>query len=1560
MRKGLLPFERIKLMLTSPEEIRSWSYGEVKKPETINYRTHKPEKDGLFCAKIFGPIKDYECLCGKYRGKRYEGTICDKCGVEVTKSYVRRQRFGHIELAAPVTHIWFLKSTPSKIATLLGLSTRDVERVIYFESYLVIEYPGEGEREAFEQAEDTIPLKDDMGNTVFVRLHVVDEDTYLSQYAGNLEHKYEGGMGAEMVKRVLSALDLQSYAQKLREEVKPYSLSFEDMGKELEAKYKKLYHKMVKTVADNFRLYGLNLSLPEGTTLEQALLGIFNEELYLNLQTGEVSSQDCEDCLSGREAVQRFYEVQREKKKDIPVFEKIKEDIRSLVVRELSESKIKKQLRVLKLVEGFIKSGNKPEWMILEVLPVLPPELRPLVALDGGRFASSDLNDLYRRIINRNNRLKRLIELDAPEIIIRNEKRMLQEVVNALIDNGKGGRTISQNGRALKSLADYLKGKQGRFRQNLLGKRVDYSGRTVIVVGPELKMHQCGLPRIMALELFKPFVYRRLEEKGYATSIKSAKKMVENRTPEAWECLEEVVKQHPVLLNRAPTLHRMSIQAFEPVLVDGKAIQLHPLVCPPFNADFDGDQMAVHVPLGIHAQLEAYILMLSTQNILSPAHGKPITLPSQDVVLGVYYITQEVKGTKGEGKLFLSRKQVLLALENGVVDLHAPIKLLEKGKVIETTPGRVLFNSILPEDFSFVNEVVDKKGISKLVSKVYEKYGVERTAQFLDDLKELGFKMATKGAISIGIEDLKVPQVKREILREGFEKTDEITEQHRKGIITPKERYNKIIDVWSDITDRVSRAMFDEIEKFPRQERDKVYPGTFNPIYMMANSGARGNRDQIRQLAAMRGLMAKHTGEFIETPITANFREGLSVLEYFISTYGARKGLADTALKTAFAGYLTRRLVDVAQDILISQKDCGTTKGIEMTPIVEGGEEKVPLRDRIVGRTLAEDVIDPYTGEVIAQRNTIIDPGLADKIVHRGIEKVLVRSPLTCEAEFGVCAMCYGWDLSQRKLVDVGEAVGIIAAQSIGEPGTQLTMRTFHIGGAAIAERAKGELLNETEGYVKFYNIKLITNREGKRINISKDGAIGIVDKEGRMIERHAVPYSAEIKVNERDFVKENTLLAEWDPFNTYIISEVAGKVELKDIALDITVKEERDPLTGKTSTAVSFTRPKDAMLHTPRMVVLTEDGREVVYDLPVNSIISIPSENISTEWHLCPTCSESEGMEIQHRFYVVKDLYVQPGDVLARIPKEMAKVRDIVGGLPRVEELFEARRPKNPAILSEIDGIVRIYEDADEVILFNPRTGETRKYNIKKDEYILVIHGQYIQKGTKITDSIVADIDGNVRIKGKGYKVVVYNKETGLQREYFVPKGKHVQVRDGDRVNAGDPLTDGIPDPHEILRIKGVAELQKFLLKEVQMVYRLQGVDINDKHFEIIIKQMLRKRRVVDAGDSRLLINEEVDIEELKEEIKRIQEEGGKIPKVEPVLVGISKATLSSNSWISAASFQETTKVLTDASCEGRVDELKGIKENVIIGNIIPAGTGVGEYSMLEVEEVKVKKGVV
>ncbi len=1559
MRKGLLPFDRIKLMLASPEDIRSWSYGEVKKPETINYRTHKPEKDGLFCAKIFGPIKDYECLCGKYKGKRFEGTICDKCGVEVTKSYVRRKRFGHIDLAAPVAHIWFLKSAPSKIATLLGISARDAEKVAYFESYLVVEYPmSEDEERRFEEAEDTIPLRDDMGKTKFVRLHIVDEERYLKEYAVDLEHKYEGGMGAEMLKKVLSMLDLQAYAEKLRREVKPYSLGFEDMGKHLEERYKKLYHRMVRAIAEDFRLYGVEIKHPQDMTLEQALLGIFNQELYLRLSTGEVLHEDCgEDCATGRDAIKEYYESLRQVKRDLPIFERIKEDIRSAVLKEVSEQKIKKLLRVLKLVEDFIKSGNRPEWMILEVLPVLPPELRPLVALEGGRFATSDLNDLYRRIINRNNRLKRLIELDAPDIIVRNEKRMLQEVVSALIDNGKRGRAVTQNGRVLKSLADHLKGKQGRFRQNLLGKRVDYSGRSVIVVGPQLKMHQCGLPRIMALELFKPFVYRRLEEKGYATSIKNAKKLVEQKTPEVWECLEEVVKQHPVLLNRAPTLHRPSIQAFEPVLVEGKAIQLHPLVCPPFNADFDGDQMAVHVPLSITAQLEAYMLMLSTQNILSPAHGKPITMPSQDMILGVYYITQEVKGVKGEGKLFYSKEDVLLALENNKVDIHAKIKLYTDKGLIETTPGRVVLNSILPEGHPFVNEPMDKKKVSKLITNLYNTYGTERTAKFLDDLKELGFNMATRAAVSIGIDDLQIPEVKKEIVQRAFEESDRISELYMKGVLTSKERYNRIIDLWSDITDRVSRAMFDEIETRERVENRKVYPGIFNPIYMMANSGARGNRDQIRQLAAMRGLMAKHSGEFIETPIISNFREGLSVLEYFISTYGARKGLADTALKTAVAGYLTRRLVDVAQDVTITEHDCGTTKGIEMTAVVVGGEEKVPLKDRIVGRTLAEDVVDPYTKEVIAQRNTVIDEKLADRIVHAGIEAVKIRSPLTCEAKFGICSMCYGWDLSQRKLVDIGEAVGIIAAQSIGEPGTQLTMRTFHIGGAATAERVQRVLQNESSGTVKFYNIRTITNREGKVINISKDGAIGVLDKDGRMVERHAVPYGAFILVEEGKFVEENTTLAEWDPFNTYIIAEEAGLVEYRDIIADVTVKEEKDTLTGRTSTVISFTRPKDAMLHTPRIVVITEDGREIPYDLPVNAILDMPENKVRLEWHVCPTCSESEGAEVQHKYYVVKDFRVEPGDVLARIPKEMAKVRDIVGGLPRVEELFEARKPKDPAVLTEIDGTVRIYEDADEVIIFNPRTGETRKYDIKKEEYILISHGQYVQKGTKITDSTVSEIEGYARITGKGSRIVVYNKETGLQREYFVPKGKYIIVKNGDTVKAGDPLTAGTPVPEEILKIKGTDELQKFLLKEVQMVYRLQGVEINDKHFEIIIRQMLRRRRVVDPGDTRFLVNDEVDIEELEQEIQRVKEEGGKLPKVEPVLVGISKAALSSRSWISAASFQETTKVLTDAACEGKVDDLRGIKENVIIGNLVPAGTGLNRYAQVEtLEEEKAR----
>ena len=1552
-RRGLFPFEKIKLMLASPEEIRRWSHGEVKRPETLNYRTLKPEKDGLFCAKIFGPVKDYECLCGKYRGKKYAGTICDRCGVEVTLSYERRKRFGHIELAAPVAHIWFLKSTPSKIGTLLNMTSRDVERIVYFESYLVIEYPTEEEEEAFQKAEDTIPLNDGT-TTKWVKLRVVNEQEFEEEYSFTIDEKYEYGMGAEILKQVLSQIDLHEYSKKLKELVKPYSVGFEDLGKELETRYKHLYEKIIKTLAEDFRTFGVDFTNLEdmGLSLEQAIHGVLNEELYLNVETGELSKEDQgEDYLTGKEALRTYYENLR-KKKNIPVFERIKEDIRATVLKEVSEQKVKKYLRILKLVEGFIKSGNRPEWMILEVLPVLPPDLRPLVALDGGRFATSDLNDLYRRLINRNNRLKRLIELDAPDIIIRNEKRMLQEIVDALIDNGKRGRVVTQNGRPLKSLADYLKGKQGRFRQNLLGKRVDYSGRSVIVVGPELQMHQCGLPKIMALELFKPFVYRRLEEKGYATSIRNAKKLVEQKAPEVWECLEEVVKQHPVLLNRAPTLHRPSIQAFEPVLVEGKAIKLHPLVCPPFNADFDGDQMAVHVPLSIEAQLESYILMLSTQNILSPAHGKPLTMPSQDMILGTYYMTQEpIPGRKGEGKIFGSKEEVLKALDLGKVDIHAKIKVKIDGKLIETTPGRVLFNSIMPEGVPFVNEVLDKKGLSKLITKLYIEVGNEETVKFLDRVKELGFLRATLAGISIGIDDLQVPKVKKEVIDKALKTTDEIWNQYVNNIITNKERYNKIIDVWSDATNQVSRAMFDEIEKSERIENGKKFPGVFNPIFMMANSGARGNRDQIRQLAGMRGLMAKHSGEFIETPIISNFREGLSVLEYFISTYGARKGLADTALKTAFAGYLTRRLVDVAQDITITQHDCGTLKGIDMEPIVEGGEEKVPLKDRIFGRVLAEDVKDPYTGEIIAKRNEVIDEKLAEKIARSGIEKVKVRSPLTCEAKRGVCAMCYGWDLSQRKIVSVGEAVGIIAAQSIGEPGTQLTMRTFHIGGAATAQKVQNVLVAETSGEVKFYNLKLITNRKGEKINISREGAIGIVDEEGRVIERHAVPYGAKILVKEGDKIKEGTSLAEWDPFNTFIIAEGEGKVELRDIILDVTVREERDALTGKTATIVSFMRPKDAMLHTPRVVVVTKDGKELTYDLPVNAILNIPSEKMTLEWHVCPTCSEAEDAQIQHRYYVVKDLEVKPGDILARIPKEMAKVRDIVGGLPRVEELFEARKPKNPAIISEIDGHVKIYEDADEVIIFNSLTGETRKYSVRKDELILVRHGQHVKKGQNITESIVSEIDGQVRMKGsKGFKVIVYNRETGLEKEYLVPKGKHLLVKDGDHVKAGEPLTDGTPIPEEMLKVKGIDELQKFLLKEVQMVYKLQGVDINDKHFEIIIRQMLRKRRIVDPGDTRFLVNEEVDKEELEEEIQRIKEEGGKLPKVEPVLVGITRASLSTRSWISAASFQETTKVLTEAACEGKVDELYGLKENVIIGNLIPAGTGVDEYSKVEV----------
>jgi len=1578
--KGLIPFESIRLSLASPETILSWSHGEVKKPETLNYRTLKPEKDGLFCARIFGPIKDYECLCGKYKKKKYEGTICDRCGVEVTRSDVRRERFGHIQLASPVAHIWYLKSTPSKLGNLLGLTSRDIERVIYFESYLIVESPEtEEEEEAFEKDPNTIPFMDG-GLTKWVKIYVKSEEEFRSEYEYEHSEKYEYGMGAEKVKDVLSKLDLEAYAQKLKKELKTYAIGFDKLDASFKNQQERLYKKVITEIAK--KLGELGIRFGEVYPTEKEIDAIISKDYYVIVdpkdtplllgqlvhekELEELKAQYGEDAfiaLTGKDAIEELYKKYREQNPDIPMFDVIKDLVRQTILKEVADQKLKKLIRKLRLIEGFIKSGNKPEWMILDVIPVIPPDLRPLIPLDGGRFATSDLNDLYRRVINRNNRLKRLIELDAPEIIIRNEKRMLQEAVDALIDNGRRGRIVTQNNRPLKSLSDSLRGKQGRFRQNLLGKRVDYSGRSVIVVGPELEMHQCGLPKIMALELFKPFVYRRLEEKGYATSIKNAKRMVEEKTPEVWECLEEVVKQHPVLLNRAPTLHRMSVQAFEPVLVEGKAIKLHPLVCPPFNADFDGDQMAVHVPLSVEAQLESYILMLSTQNVLSPAHGKPITMPSQDIILGAYYITQILEGAKGEGKLFANKDEALLAYELGKVDLLAKIKIKNQksdgtpidpnaGRLLETTVGRLMLNSILPEGYRYVNEPLDKKKISKIISEIYEQFGNEITVQTLDKLKKLGFEMAAKAGISIAIDDLVVPDKKAEIVKKAEEEAEKVWQQYVDGIITKGERHNKIIDIWSQTTNEVTRLMFEQLEKSERIENGKKYPGIFNPIYMMALSGARGNKDQIRQLAGMRGLMAKHSGEFIETPIRSNFREGLTVIEYFISTYGARKGLADTALKTAVAGYLTRRLVDVAQDVVITDEDCGTLKGITVSAIVEGGEIIVPLKDRIVGRYALEDIVDPYTGEVIVKANEEITEEKAKEIENAGIEEVKIRSVLTCEMKRGVCAKCYGRDLSQKKLVDIGEAVGIIAAQSIGEPGTQLTMRTFHIGGAATAKKAQTKHVAQHEGTVKLLNVKTVTNREGKTLIINRDGAIKIVDDEGKILERYHAPYGAELKVKDGQKVKPGDVLVEWDPFSVPIIAEKSGKVELRDVILDVTVREERDAITGKTNLEINFMRPKDAILHTPRIVIHGEDGKEYSYDLPVNTLLLIPRDKLKTQWIKCLACSEDEKSDVYHNYLQVDETFtVQAGDAIAKIPRERAKVRDIVGGLPRVEELLEAREPKNKAFVSEIDGIVKLFEDADEVILYNPIEGKSVTYKIPEGSLVIVKNGQHVKQGQKITDDgkIVAEFEGIVRLKSTGTKIIVFNRETGLQKEYTIPKGKFIIVKDGEEVKAGDPLTDGTPNPHDILKINGPEELAKFLVKEVQMVYRLQGVDINDKHFETIIRQILRKVKVVDPGDSKFLLNEIVDKVELDEEIKRIQEEGGKPPKVEPVLVGITKASLSTRSWISAASFQETTRVLADAAVEGKEDRLEGLKENVIIGNIVPAGTGIRDYTKVD-----------
>jgi len=1566
--KGLMPFENIRLSLSSSEKIRGWSHGEVKKPETLNYRTLKPEKDGLFCAKIFGPVKDYECLCGKYKKKKYEGTICDRCGVEVTRSDVRRERFGHIELASPVAHIWYLKSTPSKIGNLLALTSRDIERVIYFESYLIVEHPEEEEEDIFENDPNTIPLMDG-ALTKYVKLYVKSEEEFREAYEYEHSDKYEYGMGAEKVKDILSRLDLEAYAHKLRKEMKSYAIGFDELGPEFKQNQERLYKKVITEIAR--RLAEVGIKFGEVIPSEKEIDAILTKEYYVVIDPKDTPlfkgqllhkeelknlraeyGEDGFEVDTGPSALEKLYKDYRQQHPEIPIFEVIKDSVRQTILKEVAEQKLKKLVRRLRLIEGFMKSGNRPEWMILDVIPVIPPDLRPLIPLDGGRFATSDLNDLYRRVINRNNRLKRLIELDAPEIIIRNEKRMLQEAVDALIDNGRRGRIVTQNNRPLKSLSDSLRGKQGRFRQNLLGKRVDYSGRSVIVVGPELEMHQCGLPKIMALELFKPFIYRRLEEKGYATSIKNAKRMVQEKAPEVWECLEEVVKQHPVLLNRAPTLHRMSVQAFEPILVEGKAIKLHPLVCPPFNADFDGDQMAVHVPLSIEAQIESYVLMLSTQNILSPAHGKPITMPSQDIILGAYYMTQELDNAKGEGKLFANEDEAILAYDLEKVDLLARIKVKKDGELVETTVGRLIFNRVLPEDFRFVNEPLDKKKVSKLISEIYEQFGNETTAETLDRLKELGFEYAARAGISISIDDLVVPKNKWEIIRKAEEEAERVWRQYVDGIITKGERHNKIIDIWSQTTNEVTKLLFEELEKTTRMENGKKYPGIFNPIYMMALSGARGNKDQIRQLAGMRGLMAKHSGEFIETPIRSNFKEGLTIVEYFISTYGARKGLADTALKTAVAGYLTRRLVDVAQDVIITNDDCGTLNGLDVTAIIEGGEIAVSLKDRIIGRYASEDIYDPYTDELIVGAGEEIDEEKAQTIENAGIEQVKIRSVLTCEQKRGVCAKCYGRDLSQKKLADIGEAVGIIAAQSIGEPGTQLTMRTFHIGGAATAKTVQTKHVASVEGTVKLLNVKTVKNREGKVLVINREGAIKIVDEEGKIKERFPVPYGGVLKVKDGDKVKPGDVLVEWDPFSIPIIAEKSGTLELRDVILDVTLREERDNITGKTIMDISFMRPKDAVLHTPKIIIKGDDGKEYAYDLPVNTIIMLSRENLETKWDRCLACSEAEDADVYHNYLQVKEGFrVEAGDVIAKIPRETAKVRDIVGGLPRVEELLEAREPKNKAIVSEIDGIVRIYEDADDIIVYNPLTGQTETYDVPKDALVLVKNGQHVHEGQILTDdgSIKAEFEGVVRLKSTGYKIIVFNKDTGLQREYIVPKGRFLQVKDGETVRAGDPLTDGTPNPHDILRIMGPEELAKFLVKEVQLVYRMQGVEINDKHFEVIIRQILRKVKIVDPGDSRFLLNEIVDKVDLDEEIQRIIEEGGKPPKAEPVLVGITKASLSTRSWISAASFQETTRVLADAAVEGKEDKLEGLKENVIIGNIVPAGTGIRQYAEIE-----------
>jgi DNA-directed RNA polymerase subunit beta' len=1340
-------FDAIRIMLASPEKIRSWSHGEVTKPETINYRTFKPERDGLFCARIFGPVTDWECLCGKYKRMKHRGVICDKCGVEVTVSKVRRERMGHIELASPCSHVWFFKGLPSRIGHLLDISLRDLESILYFESYVVVD------------AGDA-PVKE--------REVIKDENRFRELDQQYRPTGFKAMMGAEAIKELLKRVNSDELATEMREKMR-------------------------------------------------------------------------------------------------------------------SETSVQKKLKYskrLKVVEAFRKSGNKPQWMILDVLPVIPPELRPLVPLDGGRFATSDLNDLYRRVINRNNRLKKLMDLHAPEVIVRNEKRMLQEAVDALFDNGRRGRVLrGANNRPLKSLSDTLKGKQGRFRQNLLGKRVDYSGRSVIVVGPELKLHQCGLPKKMALELFKPFIYHRLEQTGHCTTIKQAKEMVEMQESVVWDILEEVIKDHPILLNRAPTLHRLGIQAFEPVLVEGKAIKIHPLVCTAFNADFDGDQMAVHIPLSPEAQIEASVLMLAAHNILSPASGQPITVPTQDLVLGLYYLTKSKAGAKGEGRTFANAEEVLMALQAGEVETLSPIRLRYTGAVLDmtvayddqdlmhtdpvtftkqfisTTVGRTILNDALPEGMPFINGLLKKKGIGQLVSYCNQNLGLEVTVRMLDRIKELGFQYATRSGLSVGLDDMVIPASKYTTVSDADHKVIEVQQQYLDGAITNGERSNKVIQIWSAVTEQVADEMFGNMKKADKD-------GAMNPIYIMADSGARGSKQQIRQLSGMRGLMAKPSGEVIETPITANFREGLTVLEYFISTHGARKGLADTALKTADSGYLTRRLVDVAQDVIVTEMDCGTVEGIYVSPIVESGEIIEPLRDRIIGRVSLERIKD-IDGQVVVDINGEIDEENASAIQGAGVERVKIRSVLTCESRRGVCALCYGRNLGSGRMVELGETCGVIAAQSIGEPGTQLTMRTFHVGGTASRVSDKSRLDAKNNGTVHFINLNTVkSEKDGMLVAMNRSGSIAILDERNRERERYQVVYGARLRVEDGQKVNLGDQLAEWDPYTYAVLTEIGGTVQFKDLQEGITLNEEVDEVTGLSRLVVSDAPDEKRQ---PAIWINGAKGKKR-YLMPSRA-------------HLMVLDGDTVG----------------PGDILAKIPRESTRTKDITGGLPRVVELFEARKPRETAIISEIDGIVRFGEVS------------------------------------------------------KGQRKIYITADNGEEREYSVPRGTHVNVQEGERLSAGDPLMDGPLNPHDILNVLGEKLLQAYLVNEIQEVYRLQGVTISDKHIEVIVRQMLRWVRIEDVGDTNFLLEQQVDRFRFNEENERVITQGGRPSTGRPLLLGITKASLSTDSFISAASFQETTRVLTEASINGAIDGLRGLKENVIVGRLIPAGTGLEYYRSVQ-----------